>query len=613
LKKLTIYNKKDSKIISDNYYETDLAELKSYGEYNVGSHQEFLKIPSTIIGSKTILEWLFVDNISFWWFIAPAINQNFNESAFFIDQLASYVSKNKINSIELKTNFDKLPLIQNYCHVNDLNLQISKKEYYSFKIENFFKNKIKKFVYGRINKKKLKKRIKILENKNRNPKLEKNSIILTSQGVYRRELVDEKIKKITKKEFFIHPFFDVFHANKIPFYCVDLDYTFYGSIQNLIERLNEHETWIPFEYFLYSKNLKTSETLTMLKKSIRQFVNSKDISNTFHGVSLLDYLGNSLEEIFYDPHLPTYVNLLYNLDDFFRINTPKAIIQVYEHGPLAKSFEIAAKRNMIPTFAIQHGLFTETTHDYMHKETHNENNEFGNILPDLTCVYGKFFKDILIKNGSYPENKISVIGNPNFYNLDEKKLVLDNLNIRNKYNFETNNIVLIPLSNFQLSNSEDNFDYLLLKFLYENLKNLKNVSILIRSHPASPISVNTLNQLFPKNKFNLSKYSLLEDLFASDLVVTTMSTVGLDATIMEKPTIFVNTTQDQNLLGEFQKHMIESGVALVSNKANLISYINNYFKGGWKIDSSKQKDFLEYFFNSNKEIDLIKLISNHIK
>ena len=82
---------------------------------------------------------------------------------------------------------------------------------------------------------------------------------------------------------------------------------------------------------------------------------------------------------------------------------------------------------------------------------------------------------------------------------------------------------------------------------------------------------------------------------------------------MEKPTIFVNTTQDQNLLGEFQKHMIESGVALVSNKANLISYINNYFKGGWKIDSSKQKDFLEYFFNSNKEIDLIKLISNHIK
>jgi len=613
MRKLIIYKKKDKKIISDKYCETDLTELKSYGEYNDGSHQEFLKIPSTTVDSKTILEWLFVDEISFWWFIAPVINQKFNESAFFIDHLSSYVSKNKIDFITLKTNFDKLSLIQNYCKVNNLNLQISKNDYYYFILINFFKNKIKKFVYKRINKKKLIKRIKIFQNKTNNPKLEKNSIIFTSQGIYRRKLIDEKNNKIIKKEFFIHPFLEVLQKNKIPFYCVDLDYTFHGSVQNLTERLNESETWLPFEYFLHSKNPKTSKTILTLKNSVKKIKKSKNISNTLHGISLLDYLGDSLREIFYDPHLPTYVNLLYNLDDFFKNTTPKAIIQVYEHGPLAKSFEIAAKRNMIPTFAIQHGLFTETTHDYMHRETQNQKNKFGNLLPDLTCVYGKFFKDILTKKGSYPENKISVIGNPNFYNLDAKKLVLKNLNIRNKYNFDTNNIILIPLSNFQLSNSKDNFDYLLLEFLYKNLNNLENFSILIRSHPASPISKNILNQLFPNHKFYLSKFSLLEDLFASDLVVTTMSTVGLDATIMGKPTIFVNTTQDQNLLGEFQKHMIESSVALVSDKENLISSINNYFNGEWTIDSNKQQDFLEYFFNSNKEIDLIKFIFNQIK
>jgi len=613
MQKLTIYQKKENKIISDNYRETDLIELKSYGEYDVGSHEEFLKIPSTIIDSKTMLEWLFVDDISFWWFIAPIINQKFNESAFFIDRLSSYVTKHNITFIKLKTNFDKLSLVENYCRVNKIHLQISKKEYLIFLFKNSLKNTSKKFIYGKIAQKKLSKRIKIWQNSIKKFQFEKNSIIFTSQGIYRRLLVDEKSNKISKKEFFIQPFIDALNQKKIPFFCVDLDYTFHGTTQNLIERLNENENWIPYEYFLHSKNIKTAKTIMILKNSVKKIKKSNNISNKLNGISLLDYLGNSLDEIFYAPNLPTYVNLLYNLDDFFKNVTPKTIIQVYEHGPLAKSFEIAAKRNRIPTFAIQHGLFTETTHDYMHKETQNIKNKFGNPIPDTTFVYGQFFKDILTKNGSYPVNNVTVIGNPNFYRIHGKKQILKNMNIRDKYNFDSKHVILIPLSNFQLSDVKDNFDYLLLEFLHKNTSNLNNVSILLRSHPASQISQKILDELFPGNRFFSSKFSLLEDLFVSDLVVTTMSTVGLDATIMEKPTIFVNTTQSKNLLGEFQKHMIESEVALVCNKDNLISTINDYFKGNWIVDSNKQKEFLEYFFNSNKEIDLIALIFEKIR
>ena len=119
-----------------------------------------------------------------------------------------------------------------------------------------------------------------------------------------------------------------------------------------------------------------------------------------------------------------------------------------------------------------------------------------------------------------------------------------------------------------------------------------------------------MEKLFPDNKFQISKGSLPEDLYICDVVITPLSTVGIDATIFQKPVIFVNVTNDKSFLGDFQEYMISHDVALLCNRDNLISKILGILKEDlWKKEESlKRKEFLHSFFNYNEKVDLLKII-----
>ena len=75
----------------------DLNDLEMYANFKHG--EEFLKIPSSIIGKKSVIEWFVVDDISYWWFIAPMIHAKFKSATMFLDQLSSAVSTHNIDKI----------------------------------------------------------------------------------------------------------------------------------------------------------------------------------------------------------------------------------------------------------------------------------------------------------------------------------------------------------------------------------------------------------------------------------------------------------------------------------------------------------------------------------
>jgi len=610
---LVLYEQKTNKLISENYRETDLIELKTYGEYGVGSHPEFLKIPSTKISDKTILEWFTVNDLSYWWFVAPGINMKFNDAAFFIDNLISYIEKHSIHLLKIKTGFDKLNLLKKICNEKNLTLEVSKKEYFSFQIKQTIKNLIKKFAYKKITNQKQKKRLRCYEENKKTDNIELGSVILTTHGSYRRELINDKSGQILRQEFYIQPFLDLLSEQNIPVMCLDFDYTLRGETKILRERLSTNENWMPLEIlFPKQKSDEVTNTINTLNKSIKDLLKSKNDNDsyTYNGIPILDYLGNTFEEIFFEPNLPTYINLIKGAEDFFQKFKPKSLIQVYEQGPFAKALEIAAKKLKIRTIGIQHGLITETTHDYMSPEIQSNEMPLGNPIPDITCVFGEYFKKILTEKGNYPEEKVVTMGNPVFYNIDRKIQLLKKQKIREKFKLSQRKIILVPLSNFKLLISKDNYDYILLDILNKGLRNQDNPLVLVRGHPGNPIDEKYLETLFPGNKFQTSKGSLFEDLYISDVVVTSMSTVGIDATIFQKPVIFANVTREKSFLGDFQEFMISHDVALLCDKDDLIPKILDILQGeGWEKEASiKRKEFLHSFFNYNEKVDLLKII-----
>ena len=108
--KLQLYDKKTKKIIRDDLVEMDLDDLETHTSFKHG--KEFLKIPSGMIGNKSVIEWFVVDQISYWWFIAPIIHGKFKSAIMLIDQLNSIVKQHSVDFIYLNGCFEKADLME---------------------------------------------------------------------------------------------------------------------------------------------------------------------------------------------------------------------------------------------------------------------------------------------------------------------------------------------------------------------------------------------------------------------------------------------------------------------------------------------------------------------
>jgi hypothetical protein len=66
----------------------------------------------------------------------------------------------------------------------------------------------------------------------------------------------------------------------------------------------------------------------------------------------------------------------------------------------------AARRRGIPVVAIQHGVIYSGTPDYCRPA------DPALVRPDVTCVYGRYERDILLREGGYAEHEVAVTGSP---------------------------------------------------------------------------------------------------------------------------------------------------------------------------------------------------------
>ena len=608
---VTIYDKKSEKIVTEDYIEIDLSDLELYGNFRHAT--DFVKFPSHKIDGKTIMEWFESDDISYWWLAASILHPKYNEAVLFINRLSLFIDTNSIKLIKLHGAFDKTVLIKQLVEQKKIKLEISR-NYYSFLITNRIKKFAKKSVYQNIMKEKIKKRVKLFNQIKNFQKPEVGSIIITSPDVYRRETFDFETNKPKNEESFIKPFLDVLSENKKPIICFDLDYTLRGTTDTLKERLGTNFNWLPIEIILsHSKSSRVKKSIATLKKSINLLL-KKRIDNLliYKNISLSDYLKQSFEDLFLEPNLPTYLHLTETLEDYLRKIKPKAIIQVYETGTYAKTFEIVAKKLGIKTIGIQHGLIPTDYPDYTFKEIRSDAYPLGNLIPNLTLVYGNYYKKILTEIGAYPTDKVQVIGNPIYYDFDKTIKLLDRKKILIKNNLPDKKIVLIPLS-YRFFYFENSQDRTLVNILFKEIKDRDDIIVLVRLHPGEKFDQEMFTRIFPSNNFKISTTTLFEDIFVSDVVVVLpISSVCTEVPLFEKPLILVNLQKNQSLksIEHTYLQLVEQEVAKLVSIEDLIQTVNSLKKGElWKIaESSKRKEFLKDFFNYDKSIDLLKLI-----
>lgn len=601
---IIIYDKKNEKIKNDSLIEIDSIELESFS--NSSHSHEFSKIPSSKIKNKTVLEWFKLNDESMWWLVSPVIYPKYNEAALFVDRIENLISKYDPEKIILKGLLDKKKLLQQICEKNKI---IFKLEFnIQSTIQNYFKNKSKKLRFKKYTKNKHKNRLSCYNDNFSLPK--EKYILINAHQSYRQTFVDEKKSNI-RSEFLIQPILDNYDKNSI--FCFDLDYTLKGTTGILKERLETEFPWAPIEVLLqksYSEKIKSQ--LIFLEKNVlkmTKFIQDKPF--IYEGISLWPYVKSMFEEIFYEPYLPTFLHLMDKIEEFFTLNPPKLLVQVYETGPYAKCFEFVAKRKRIKTVGIMHGIIYNGHPDYMHKEILQNNFPLGNPIPDKMLVYGEYFKKILTEKGNYPPENISIISNPTFSNISEFLNSNNQNDLLQKFKLPDVKIVLFPLT-FRFDLSTENKEKFLLDKIFEQLKDNKDILFLIRARPGDTTTESKFNEFYPDTNFKLSKGSLSEDILISDIVVTTYSSVGVDSVFFEKPIIFVDISQT-NPFSEIQKFMVEHDMAFSCVPQDLVKVISTIDKGKlWKIqESSKRYQFMEIMFNYPTNIPIVETIDRY--
>ena len=610
MKSLILYDRKDKKIKDSNKFEIDLDDLESFGIFKHG--KEFLEIPDREIQGKSIVEWFALNDISFWWFIAPTIHPKYKECMLFIDRLSSILDKNTFDILKLKGCFDKLEIIQELCTKKNIKLEISRQEPFTH-IKQKMKSLIKKNAYQKIHENKTKKRLDVFAKFGSYQNPPPGYVLIISPGLYRRQTFDPYSGKTIQKEHFIHPFLDFCSKNNIPTLCIDLDYTFRGNLDVLTERLQTENNWIPVEYLLKNSRKEFSQKqLKLFEKSIRELA-KENLSKIFsyNGISLWEQIKPIMNDIFLEPYLPTYFHLLEQSEKFLKDTKPSIIIQTYEAGPYAKAFELAASKLNVKSIAIQHGLILLDTPDYFFNQIRTKHNPLGNIIPDSTLVFGEYYKKLLTENNGYEEKHIEVFGHTEYFNIDEVKTKLEKQKIRSKFDLPNKTILLTPLS-FRFSYIQNSPDHVLLQILHKKFENDTNTLILVRPHPGDNLNKEILEKNYPSNNFKISSGSLIEDLSLCDIVLSLpFSTVGTETIMVDKPIIFVDVLQHNNFdIDPIFKILIEHKLAFITNESSLKEAINSIRTNTSFYSNPQREKIKQFLFNFKDKPFIPKYIKN---
>jgi hypothetical protein len=271
--------------------------------------------------------------------------------------------------------------------------------------------------------------------------------------------------------------------------------------------------------------------------------------------------------------IPQVVNILDAAGTILDKINPGIILLTYETGPFARALIIKAHERKIPTVGFQHGMMHDNHSDYMHDSITNDPFTDGFVVPLKTFVWGNYWRDILCQTGSYPIDRVAVVGNWNIHT-----------NVSPKGKDEAFSIT-----------------FLLVGFTSRDL--LLNVIDMVRSRFPGPISLRFHPSVSssPYRDLGNRDVSILDSqielptvLEKSTLCVSELSTAALEAfAICQCPVLVMNLTQlkGYEFLKKFKEAYLQSFEDLNSVLEKL-SHDSSYAEAFWKQNRETAQTFM---------------------
>jgi len=570
-----IYSK-TSKKENGNYYVKEEDFTIGRGESDWIPTIEFQKkIQESSINGKLIPEQLSYQNLSLWWIIIQSLEPNLKKTINFLNKFLKLVDEVNPDSIKIEEDFSYFDIIQQICQQKNIKLEYSSTSILKNKLSKKSFKKIQKIRHKKIIENKLQKRKQIFKKKNHS-NLEINETIVFAIPTYLRRYVFNITKKTTERGEYIQQGIIDLLKNKENVLYIDIDYTFKGDFDILLERINESKKWIPLEVLLdidFSKNTSHKNFF----KNYDKLIMNKQFQNLFiiNNISIWSQVEDIFNMMIFQSYLPFYLLVLDSLLTWFNKNKPKVVFLSYESGPLALILIAVCKNFGIKTIGIQHAFIYENNPMYSHNEFASKVNPYAFPLPDYTLVFGEFTKNLLVKNG-YPKEQIVVIGHPAFFHIEKIVQALENKSLLKKYKIPSNSkVILFATGKLQKNYPETgkyDHDEQIWRNLLDSYSNNKEFFLILKPHPLeSNITVyEEILKEYDTDNAKIIQGDLFELIYLSSIVISVFSSTMLDSLCFGKPVIRVNFGRETLSIIDTSKAIISSELSQLTTNIEKI-------------------------------------------
>jgi alpha-2,8-polysialyltransferase (POLYST) len=597
---------------SDDTIRIDSKEILQFSKDEdsvFSSVVEFMnRLPSQVVDGRPVKEWLRLRNHSLWWFAHNSLWRHIEANIGFIINFENMLDAIRPDAVDMQGFYDRADLIQQICRKKNVRLSTG----FSFRnkvLLQSIKNKGAKKGSEIIAGQKRSRRIALAREAGHEntDSIRKGCVIHVAHETYRRRTYDFETGEIREGEYIAQKILQQVKGKGVDLLGIDVDHTSKGEFRALQQRLNDKDQyWLPFEIFEAQKygDRELEKTVEQVKRALVTLFKNKNfqVLFSFNGISLWDTLSVRFDLL--SERLPQRIRSIEAAKDILQKLEPRSVFLLYEKGPSAMTFIIAADELGVKTVGMQHGIIHERHPDYAITDLRSDRSVLGSPIPTVTVVFGEFYKKLLTEKLAYPQDRVIVAGNPTYDGAGRYSKQLDRKAILGRLNLDpARKMVLVATSMGQKKHGQPDYDVVMIETLARSFANHDGVQVVIKLHPKEDETV--YRKIIEQNgaaNFTILDHPVEELILVCDVFLAVATTTILEAIVLEKPVIIF---QHANKLNWYASSLLENGAAAGAKNEELADRVMEILDGKALVQrlGAKESEFAKHYFNlPSKEI-----------
>lgn len=442
------------------------------------------------------------------------------------------------------------------------------------------------------------------------PKCNKRyTVIITSQDLEWRDVRDPITNSTRRSDAFFDSILQRLSGNS------DLNivgvYPVSPSIASMKVFIDKQKNWSvqqkPFNIYSTDAILRMTRESRHYFKSLWEKIRGDGIFREmcrYNNLDLYEEISNQFDYFFtvVIPHDFKYIKMA---EEMIAQESPDLILIENEYSQFQKALIAAAKNRKVPTIAVQHGVVNSAECGYIFDKADKDKV----ILPDLTCVYGKYHHEVLTEESIYERQGVVVTGQPRYDILFHANDLFSKQRFKAEHGINPEHKILLWTTQCHAMSDEANLQSY--QMVFAAAKRLHNTTLIIKQHPnedrkytrmieASARKYDAPIVITPKDS------NTYEQLFVCDLMIAKHSATAMEAVAMDKPVVILNLEGEPDIGG-----YVSEGVAWgVSRGDDLAAIIERLLRDDSELKKNRASFIERYLYRidgkaSERVADLI--------